>query len=182
VNGRFACADDRNLIVADAATGTAHWQFTHPVAVSQVALLSDDRVITGCQDGSLRAFRGATGEPLSHEFIHRQTINFWQIIPERQQLLTSSEDLTICLLDLKTLKVIRKFTHPETHLRAFAVAGGRRILVCEMKGFSLLDSETGQLLLSIKDPIDPFSPRLSPDGRSLAALTRQDSVLVFRLE
>jgi serine/threonine protein kinase/WD40 repeat protein len=182
VNGRFACADDKNLVVVDAATGAARWQFTHPLAVSQVAFLSNDRLITGCQDGSLRVFRASTGELLSHEFIHRQNISFWQIIPERQQLLTSSGDATICLLDLKTLKVLRKFTHSEEHSRAFAVAGGKRILICDSKGFTLLDSESGRPVLSISDPIDPFSPRLSPDGRSLAALTKQDSVLVFRLE
>jgi WD40 repeat protein len=181
-NRRFACGDDQNLLVVDAVTGSKLWEFNHPVAISQIAFLPDDRLITGCQDGVLRVFRASNGDLLADEPIHRRSIKFWQLIPERQQLLTSSEDSTICLVDLKTLKVLRRNTYSQESFRAYSIAGGSRILVCSLQGFIFLDSASGQVLLSIAEPIDPFTTQLSPDGRSVAAILGDRSIVQFRIE
>lgn len=180
-NHRFACADDMTLLVMDAETGARHWQFVHPAAIMQIAFLPDDRVITACQDGSLRSFNASSGELLCTNAVHRQSVAFWQVLSDRQQLLTSSEDRTICLLDLKTLEVTRRYSYPKENLKAFAVADKRRILVCDPEGISILDSESGQVQLSISEPMLYLTAQLSPDGRTIA-VGASDSILLFRCD
>jgi WD40 repeat protein len=180
-NHRFACADDMTLLVMDAETGTRQWQFEHPAAIMQIAFLPDNRVITACQDGSLRSFNASTGKLLLSNPVHRQSLTFWQVLPDRQQLLTSSDDRTICLLDLKTLEVTRRYSYPRENLKAFAVADKRRILVCDPEGLSVIDSESGQIQLSISEPMFSYKAQLSPDGRAIA-LGASDSILLFHCD
>jgi eukaryotic-like serine/threonine-protein kinase len=180
-NKTLAVADDMQLLVMDAHTGQRQWEFEHPGAIREVAFLPDGRLLTACRDGIVRAFGAASGRLLDRSEPARKDISTWDISPNFEQVLVSSEDQTIRLLDLATLDEQKRFPYANAFMRSFFAGDPQRLIVCDADGFNILDGESGQTLIAVAHKGPSSVPRLSPDGR-LLAISGGHSLFLYRCD
>lgn len=180
-NKSLAASDDKKLLVMDAHTGQRKWEFEQPEGITEIAFLPDGRLLSASRDGIVRAFNAASGRLLDLSEPTRKEISAWDVSPNFEQMLLSSNDQPIRLIDLATLNELKRFPYATDRMRGFFAADPRRFLVCDPEGFKIIDGETGQVLIAVRHTLKLSGPQLSPDGR-LLAVPGGDSLFLYRCD
>ncbi len=159
------CAPIRIL---NSDTGTIISSISPKTGTGAIDLSSDGRyLVTGDEDTVARVWEIPSGKLVSELRGHENKINDVHFSPDGKHILTSSDDATARIWDAAAGNPIQRFNYKTKLNVAIFSPDGSLVAGTDTIGFSIVDVETGELILQIPD-LYPHDLEFSPDSQFIA--------------
>jgi WD40 repeat protein len=197
--GRRVAAVDREeaVWVWEAATGQRLTRFGgSPGTYTYIVFTPDDRsVATAYPDKTIRLWDAATGEPLRQIGRHHERVNLFAFSPDGKVLAVTYADRAVRLWDSVTGKELGRLHCPDGMALSLTFSPDGKILAAGLAALRengefavegtllrLWEVATGKLIKQVHgDWHSTCSVAFSPDGKTLAAGTRLDTVHLWEV-
>jgi WD40 repeat protein len=153
-------------------TGRSHEELVTCVACSP----SGEIIASGSFDKTVKLWNERSGEVLATLPGHEAKVLCLAFSPDGRILATGGRDGRICLWDVGSRQHLRSLSGGPEHIRAIVFSlDGRRLITSSDPMVRFWDVTTGNLEQSFNEGQAVYSLALSPDGRTLALGSREDS-------
>ncbi|QTA82303.1 WD40 repeat-containing protein [Desulfonema limicola] len=184
-DGKYAATGDIDTTVCiwKVADGQKiHTLQGHTHYITSVSFSPDGKyILTGSNDKTAQLWNTETGKPIGQKSLvdsprlvpqlgHSRTITDLDISPDGKQLVTASQDSSACLWDVKTGRLIRKFTgHSEEINDVDFAPDGSLIITGSDDGSALIwDAKTGKTIQQFTPDSCITAVAFSPDAKYAA--------------
>ena len=165
----LAYAEEKDLILADPASGREHWRFHHPQHIWALEFLGREELITSCTDGFVRCFDVKTGHVKRQTEKQRHDVRSIDLSTSGQSFVTGSTEKTIRVFDTRTFTERHRVSQSGGVGRVFFIDDDRRLLAAVDNRIVVLDPTTGQTVLKLPQFFQDGASRVNHAHSVLAA-------------
>lgn len=163
---RLAWSADGVLTLCDPKTEREVWSKELHSEIRCVLFLSNGSLLAACEDGSIIRLATQDGAVLAKSTVHRNAVSSLSLSSDGENVVSTSGDNTVRLLDVNRLGELRCFPQSEVPRDAEFIDDDQRLFLMLKGRIAILNARTGQELLTIDNRGAHVA--LSPDRRWLA--------------